>query len=74
MVTKCNALCQLAGRLAPVRENNTAVAATAFYGDEFVQSLIGRVPTVDLADLMGVMKALAVASPDEYSTPIVLLD
>ncbi len=45
---------------------------TTFYGDEFVQSLIGRVPTVDLADLMRTMKAIAVGSPDEYSTPIVL--
>ena len=47
---------------------------THFYGDEFVQSLIGRVPAVDLADLMRTMKAIAVGTPDEYSTPIVLLD
>ena len=47
---------------------------TQFYGDEFVQSLIGRVPTVDLAALMRTMKAIAVGTPDEYSTPIVLLD
>ena len=47
---------------------------TEFYGDEFVQSLVVRVPTVDLASLMDAMKAIAVGSPDEYSTPIVLLD
>jgi hypothetical protein len=47
---------------------------TTFYGDEFVQSLVGRVPTVDLSKLMGIMKLVAVGTPDEYSTPIVLLD
>jgi hypothetical protein len=47
---------------------------TTFYGDQFVQSLCGRVPTVDLAHLMGTMKMIAVGSPDQFSTPIVLLD
>jgi len=32
------------------------------------------VPTVNLTDLMNALKLIAVASPEEYSTPIVLLD
>ena len=55
-----------------LRLHEQAGLRTTFYGDEFVQSLIGRVPTGDLADLMNAMKQIAVASPEEYSTPIVL--
>jgi hypothetical protein len=47
---------------------------TRFFGDEFVQSLLMHVPTVNLLDLMRSMKAITVAAAEEYSTPIVLLD
>ena len=47
---------------------------TTFFGDEFAQSLVERVPTVNLADLMEAMKMIAADSFDEYSVPIVLLD
>jgi hypothetical protein len=47
---------------------------TTFYGDEFVQSLIGPAPTVNLASLMNSMKRIAVADPEQFSTPIVFLD
>lgn len=70
--------CELTTRRNPTEALRLRLAEegllTEFYGDEFVQSLIGQLPTVNLADLMGVMKAIAVGSPDEYSTPIVLLD
>ncbi len=47
---------------------------TTLDGNEFVQALIGRVPTVNLADLMRSMKRIAAADPEQFSTPIVLLD
>jgi len=47
---------------------------TTFYGDEFVQSLIGRVGTVNMSELMRSMKRVAAADAEQFSTPIVLLD
>jgi len=47
---------------------------TTFLGDEFVQSLIGRVPTVNISHLMLSMKRIAAADAEQFSTPIVLLD
>ena len=47
---------------------------TDFFGDDFVQSLVGHVETVDLADLMETMQMIAVGRVEHYSSPIVLLD
>ncbi len=47
---------------------------TDFFGDEFVQSLVAHVATVDLADLMDKMRMIALENPKYYSEPIVLLD
>ncbi len=47
---------------------------TDFFGDEFVQSLVGHVETVDLAALMDTMALIALENPKYYSEPIVLLD
>ena len=47
---------------------------TDFFGDDFVQSLVGHVETVNLADLMETMQMISVARVEHYSLPIVLLD
>jgi len=47
---------------------------TTFLGDEYVHSLLLRVANVNLAELMDAMKMISVASSEEYSVPIVLLD
>ena len=47
---------------------------TDFVGDEFVQSLVGHVETVDLASMLDTMALIAIANPKYYSEPIVLLD
>ena len=65
-------------RRSPTEALRLRLLATGFnttlYGDEFVQSLVECVPTIDLANLMRSMKMIAVGDAEQFSVPIVLLD
>lgn len=70
--------CELTTRRNPTEALRLRLLSAGFnttlYGDEFVQSLVERVPTVDIADLMRSMKMIAAGDVEQYSVPIVLLD
>lgn len=70
--------CELTTRRNPTEALRQRLLAagfnTTFYGDDFVQSLVMRVATVDFGTLIDAVNGIAAESFERYSVPIELLD